>query len=379
LKLDLKTSLRKMALSKLFSPGKLGSIYSDHRVILAPMSRLRASDDHVPSALDREFFRQRACVPGTILFTNMVLACPAAGGLPNASGIWNEKQVTAWKEIVQNIHDRGCKIVCQIGGMGRAAFPHVLDAEGLTMIGPSAIPKEGSRTPTPMTKTDIDAMIFDFTHAARNAMEAGFDGLELHGNNGELLDQFIQDVSNQRDDEYGGSIENRNRFAVDITKAVVAAVGAHHVGFRISPLSTWNSMRMEDPISQFTDLIKQLQEIGIAWLHAIEPRISGYDDVEGNKENLDFIYNTWKGTLIIAGNHTAESAEQLMKVHPEHEIMVAFGRRFLANPDLVFRFREGIELTPYDRETFYTPKTPKGYVNYPFSEEFLESTGGKYE
>jgi NADPH2 dehydrogenase len=368
-----------MPLSKLFWPGDLGSIHSDHRIILAPMSRLRASDDHVPSALDKEFFRQRACVPGTILFTNMVLACPAAGGLPNASGIWNEQQVTAWKEIVQDVHDRGCKIVCQIGGMGRAAFPDVLDAEGLTMIGPSAIAKEGSRTPTPMTKADIDSMIFDFTHAARNAMEAGFDGLELHGNNGELLDEFIQDVSNQRGDKYGGSIENRNRFAVDITKAVVAAIGAHHVGFRVSPLSTWNSMRMKDPIPQFTDLIKQLQEIGIAWLHAIEPRISGFDDVEGNKENLDFIYNTWKGTLIIAGSHTADSAEQLMKAHPGHEIMVAFGRRFLANPDLVFRYRVGIELTPYDRETFYTPKIPKGYIDYPFSKEFLASVGGKYE
>ncbi|KAH8821787.1 hypothetical protein F5884DRAFT_840843 [Xylogone sp. PMI_703] len=322
---------------------KIGNLEANHRIGLAPMSRHRAT-----------------AVPGTLLFTDANIVSPAAGGLPNSPGIWNEEQIKHWKEITDEVHRKGCFIFCQLLAVGRVADPGTIEKEGLTLIGPSAIPEEGSPTPRAMTTHAIKQMAQDFVKAAKNAIEAGFDGVEFDGDNGLLIDQFAQDVSNQRDDEYGGSIENRSQFTYEIAKSVADAVGPQRVGHRVSPWSSFNSMRMRDPIPQFTDIIQKLNEIGIAYIHLTESRIFGDTLVDG-AEKLDFAYNTWNGRLLIAGGYTGETARKLVEDHPDKEIMVIFGRPCIANPDLVFRIKAGLELNKYDRPTFYTVKEPKGY------------------
>jgi NADPH2 dehydrogenase len=351
---------------------KLGNVDIRHRIGLAPMSRHRASDDHIPTPLMKEYYSQRAAVPGTLLFTDVNIISPAAGEVLNAPGIWKAEQIAGWKDIIDEVHRKGCFIFCQLGAFGRLGDPKILEREGLTLLGPSPIPKKGSSVPKAMTIKEIKQMVQDFVKAAKNAMEAGFDGVEFDGDNGLLIDQFTQDVSNQRNDEYGGSIENRSRFTYEITKAVAGAIGPERVGHRISPWSRFNSMRMKDPIPQFTDVINKLNSIGIAYVHLIESRISGDSLVDG-VETLDFAYDAWKGLFLIAGGYNPETARKLVEDRADKEIMVTFGRSFIANPDLVYRVKEGLGLNRYDRSTFYTVKEPKGYIDYPFSKEYIAS------
>ncbi|KAF2671930.1 FMN-linked oxidoreductase [Microthyrium microscopicum] len=363
-----------MNTSRLFQPMKVGNIELKHRIGLAPMSRLRASDSHVPTALMKEYYSQRAAVPGTLLVTEANAISPAAVGVPNGPGIWNDEQIAAWKDVVDEIHSKDSFIICQIAAWGRLAMPTVIEAEGIAFVAPSAIPIPGAAVPTPMTIGQINQTVQDFAQAARNAMAAGFDGIEFDGDNGLLIDQFTQDISNQRDDQYGGSIENRSRFSYEIVKAVAEAVGPKRVGFRMSPWSTFNGMRMKDPIPQFTDLITRLKSIGIAWISLIESRIKGDVFVEGTEhEKLDFAFEAWNGTVMVAGGYMPESARELLEKRPDDNILVHFGRPFITNPDLVFRVKEGLEFTHYNRSLFYAAKEPKGYTDYPFSKEYLKS------
>ncbi|KAH8804501.1 hypothetical protein F5884DRAFT_859134 [Xylogone sp. PMI_703] len=361
-----------MDTSLLFKPMKLGNIEIKHRIALAPMSRRRATEDHLPTPMMKEFYSQRAAVPGTLLFTDANLVSPAGSGLFYMTGIWNTEQTALWKEIVDEVHRKGSFIYCQLVAIGRVADQKAIELEGITRIGPSAIPLTGSPAPKPMTIEEIKQMVQDFANAAKNAIKAGFDGVEFDGNNGLLHDQFVQDVSNQRDDEYGGSIENRSRFTYETVKAVADAIGPERVGYRISPWSTFWDMRMKDPIPQFTDVINKLREIGISHVHVIESRIHGDTLIDG-AEKLDFVYDAWKGPLIINGGYTPDTARKQVDEHPDRDIIVSFGRSFIANPDLVFRARHGLELNHYDRPTFYTQET-KGYIDYPFSKEYLAST-----
>jgi NADPH2 dehydrogenase len=361
-----------MEASLLFKPMKLGNIEVKHRIAMAPMSRRRATSDHLPTPIMKIFYSQRSVVPGTLLFTDANVVSPAASGLLYMSGIWNAEQTALWKEIVDEVHKNGSFIYCQLVAIGRVADQNSVELDGITRIGPSAIPLEGNPAPKVMTVQEIQQMTQDFVNAARNAMEAGFDGVEFDGNNGLLHDQFVQDVTNQRDDEYGGSIENRSRFTYETVKAVADAVGPERVGYRISPWSTFWGMRMKDPIPQFTDVIKKLQEIGVGHIHLIESRICG-DSLADNAERLDFAYHTWKGPLLINGGYTPETALRLVEEHQDRNIVVTFGRSFIANPDLVYRAKHGLALTHYDRSAFYT-QDGKGYIDYPYSEEYLGQT-----
>jgi NADPH2 dehydrogenase len=204
-----------------------------------------------------------------------------------------------------------------------------------------------------MTVEEVKQMVDDFANAARNAMKAGFDGVEFDGNNGLLHDQFVQDVTNQQDDQYGGSIENRSRFTYESVKAVADAIGRERVGFRMSPWSTFWGMWMKDPIPQFTDVINKLKEIGIAHIHLIESCICG-DSLVDSAEKLEFAYNAWKGPIFIKGEYMPDTARKLVDDYPNKDIIVTFGRSFIANPDLVYRARHGLALNHYDRPTFYT-------------------------
>lgn len=359
--------------SRLFKPLQLGNATLQHRIALAPLTRFRADDDGVPLPMVAEYYSQRASVPGTLLITEGTYIAPQHAGYPNAPGIWSDSQISAWKKITSSVHEKGSKIFLQLWALGRAAG----NADFLggkqpeyPVLGPSALAlDEKSVTPVAMSEAQIKETVQQYATAAKNAIEAGLDGVEIHGANGYLVDQFIQSNTNHRTDGYGGSIENRNRFALEVVKAVVDAVGRERVGIRLSPYSTFQGMRMPDPVSQFSALLQSLDALNVAYVHLVESRISGNADVETG-EAMDWAFDSFSGTILLAGGFTPERAIKAVEEHKGRDLVIVFGRWFIANPDLVFRIREGIALSDYDRKTFYNAKSPTGYVDIPFSEEF---------
>lgn len=360
--------------NNLFKPLTIGNIVVSHRIGMAPLTRLRAADDRVPLPLMAEYYSQRAAVPGTLLISEGTIISPeSGGGFPNAPGIWSEEQITAWRSVTDKVHDKGSFIFCQIFAFGRAANKETARKDGVDIVGPSPIPiDETSSVPRSMTIEEIKQTVQDFATAAKNAILAGFDGVEVHGANGYLIDQFNQDNSNQRHDEYGGRVENRSRFIDEVMKAVVAAIGPERVGLRLSPWSSFQGMKMTDPIPQFSDIIRKASKLDLAYLHLVESRISGAEDYEGS-ETLEFAYELWDKPLLIAGGYKVEDAQQLVNKYPSKDIVVMYGRYFIANPDLVYKIKEGLQLTRYKRETFYTAYEASGYIDYPFSAQFLKS------
>jgi NADPH2 dehydrogenase len=360
--------------SQFFRPLKIGNVVIKHRIGMAPMTRLRATDDRVPLPLMAEYYGQRSAVPGTLLISEgTLISHESSGGFANAPGIWNEEQISGWRSVTDAVHANGSFIFCQIFAMGRAANEELSKKDGVEIIGPSPIPfAQNAPVPRSMTLDEIKATVQDFTTAAQNAILAGFDGVEVHGANGYLIDQFIQDNSNQRHDEYGGSVENRSRFIEEIMKAVVAAIGSERVGVRLSPWSLFQGMRMRDPIPQFSDIIYKASKLNLAYLHLVESRISGSDDFEGS-ETLDFAYRLWNKPLLIAGGYKVDDARRLINKYPSKDIVVMYGRHFISNPDLVYRIKEGVKFDEYKRESFYSANEASGYVDYPFSIQYLQS------
>ncbi|OAA68548.1 Aldolase-type TIM barrel [Niveomyces insectorum RCEF 264] len=362
--------------SRLFKPTKLGAITLQHRVGMCPLTRFRASAEHVPTPSMVEYYEQRGSVPGTLLVTEGTFISAAHGGYNLVPGIWNTEQIAAWRRVTDAVHRKGSYIFCQLWALGRTADPAVLARSGSQLRSSSSVPMsgEGRTTPLAMTADEIQEAIDEYAAAAKKAIDAGFDGIELHGANGYLIDQFIQDVCNKRTDEWGGSVENRSRFAVEVTKAVSEAIGPDRVGIRLSPWSTFQDMRMADPVPQFSDILTKLNPLNIAYVHVVEARVSGNADIEVS-ESLDFVYGIRKQLLLVAGGYSPASAKKLVdEDHPDRDIVVMFGRHFISNPDLPFRIQHGISLHPYDRKTFYNPNDVEGYTGQPFSEEFLEST-----
>ena len=204
------------------------------------------------------------------------------------------------------------------------------------------------------------------------AIEAGFDGVEIHGANGYLCDQFLQDKSNDRTDGWDGDVERRAKFGIEVATAVSKAVGPKRTGYRISPWSPFQGMKMDDPIPQFSYLAKRLKDLGLAYLHVVESRISGAETIEARCEQADFLVDIWgdSGAIILAGGFNAESAEESLQKYPDSRVIIAFGRHYLANPDLPYRLSKKLSLNQYNRDTFYIPKDPVGYIDYPFSVEY---------
>lgn len=363
--------------SKLFTPLKIGRHTLSNRLVLAPLTRCRNDDAHVPAPFVKDYYAQRASTPGTLLITEGTMISQRGAGWPNTPSIWSDEQVAAWKEIVDAVHEAGGIIFMQILALGRAAHPDELRKDGgFTVKAPSAIAIDPSSSDLPgeLTNDEIYSLIDDFAQAAKNAVDrAGFDGVELHGANGYLIDQFTQDTANQRTDEWGGSIEKRARFAVEVTKAVVSAVGKDKVGYRASPWSEFQAMHMQGIVPQFTYLFEELKKLGLAYLHLVESRVSGGDDSTG-KESLQPFTQVWGNTspILIAGGFDAALAAKLVDHdYPEQDVAVVLGRHFLATPDLVYRVKNGLALNPYDRPTFYSAMSETGYTDYPFSDEFL--------
>lgn len=367
-----------MADTRLFTPLNIGRSRLEHRIVMAPLTRFRASDEHIPLPFVKEYYGQRASVPGTLLVTEATFISPQAGGYPNVPGIWSSEQIKAWKEVTETVHSKGSFIYLQLWALGRTANPEVLEKEGpYELISSSAtpLPSDGDKpaaTPRPLEIPEIKQWVADYAQAAKNAIEAGFDGVEIHGANGYLVDQFIQDNVNQRTDEYGGSIENRSRFALEVAKAVVDAVGAERTAIRLSMWSTFQGMKMKDPIPQFSHVIEGLKKLRLSYLHVVESRVSGNADVEST-EKVDFALDIWENTspVLIAGGFRPDSAKRAAnEEYKDKDIAIVFGRYFIPNPDLPFRVKNGIELTPYDRSKFYNPKKEQGYTDYPFSDDF---------
>ncbi|KAM3077338.1 hypothetical protein ACMFMG_006688 [Clarireedia jacksonii] len=363
-----------MSSSTLFKPLRVGTLDLAHRIALAPLTRFRATDDHVPLPFVAEYYAQRASVPGTLLITEATMIAPQASGYANAPGIWSRAQIDAWKKVTEAVHAKKSYIYLQLVALGRGASPEVLENDGFgaKVKAPSPIAIEGGPQPEELTEAEVEEYITLFTQAAKNAIEAGFDGVEIHGANGYLLDQFLQDVSNKRTDAWGGSIEKRARLGVEVTKSIVNAIGADRTAYRLSPYSSFQDMKMADPVPQFSYIAQELKKLKISYLHLIEGRIDGNTDVESH-EKLDFLVNIWENItpVFIAGGYKPDTAKNAVdEVHKGKDVVIVFGRHFISNPDLVYRIKEGIELTPYDRNLFYNAKEERGYTTWGFSKEF---------
>ncbi|KAJ4180002.1 hypothetical protein NW755_012042 [Fusarium falciforme] len=357
-------------MTKLFTPLKVGAMSLSQRIAMAPMTRLRASDSHVPLPSVKEHYKQRASAPGSLVVTEATVISPRHGGYANVPGIYNQSQIDAWREVTNAVHAKGSYIFLQLWALGRAANPQFLEKGGHQLVSSSDVPMKSAFSddmhyPTPLTEDGIWDAISDFAAAAKNAISAGFDGVEIHGANGYLVDQFIQDVSNKRTDVWGGSIENRSRFAVEVTRAVVEAVGSERAAIRLSPWSKYQGMRMDDPIAQFSDLVRRLADFKLAYLHACES-----DDRQTNGEEIKFILDTYgdASPVLVAGNYDAASAKKAVDVdYADHDVVVAFGRPYISNPDLIFKAKRGIEFAPFDPKTMYA-QSDEGYIDYPFAQ-----------
>jgi len=368
-----------MSTSNLFKPLALGKVELQNRIALAPLTRFRADDAHVPLPFVADYYAQRGSSPGTLLVTEATFIAPRAGGYPNAPGIWSADQIASWKRVTDAVHAKKSFIYLQLWALGRAAYEAVLKGElgeDAKVVSASNIPFEGGATPTALTEEEIHEYIGLYAQAAKNAVEAGFDGVEIHGANGYLIDQFTQSNSNNRTDAWGGSIEKRSKFALEVVKAVIAAVGAERTGIRLSPFSEFQGMKMADPIPQFTHLATELKKLKLAYLHLVESRVDGNADNEDTTDKLNFLVQLWdnQSPVFIAGGYNAESAKKAVDVeYKGYDVGIVFGRYFISNPDLVFRVREGIPFTPYDRNKFYNAQQEDGYTTWAFSKEFEES------
>ncbi|KAF4465887.1 NADPH2 dehydrogenase chain OYE2 [Fusarium albosuccineum] len=357
----------------LMSSLRIGHCTLKHRVVMAPMTRPRADDDHTPQGMMLDYYAQRASVPGTLLITEATfISAESSIRGDNSPGIYTTRQINGWKRITDEVHRRGSYIYVQLWHVGRAARP---PATGLNIVSSSDVSISNEHpTPRPMTTDEICECIGHFAQAARHAMAAGFDGVELHGANGFLIDQFTQDTCNRRTDEWGGSIENRSRFCLEVAKAVSTAIGPERTAVRLSPFSTYQGMGMEDPVPQFTHLITELSALGLSYLHLIEPRVVGsVDRPVDDVESLDFALKAWgrAGPVILAGGYTLERANRVLNTDLKGEpVAFAIGRHFISNPDLPFRLANDIALTQYRRDTFYKIKSADGYTDYTFSEEW---------
>jgi NADPH2 dehydrogenase len=272
--------------------------------------------------------------------------------------------------VTDTVHAKGCRIFLQLNALGRAAdkgFPKM----GPSAIGldqrESAIPIEDSGSPKAMTEHEIHECIQEFATAAENAIKAGFDGVEIHGGNGYLIDQFLQESCNQRSDRWGSSVVNRSRFGFQVTKAVVGAVGGGRVGFRISPWSTYMGIKPHQPKVQFLDLVSRLKNLDLAYLHIIESCVDNWYDVN-RSESIEFLMEEWnnKTPVLVAGGYDGITAKEAVdRKYAAFDTVVAFGRSFLSTPDLVNRIKLGNSPNPYDSRTFYTPELLEGYIDYP--------------
>jgi N-ethylmaleimide reductase len=355
-------------MSQLFAKTTLGSLSLKNHLVMAPMTRSRAIGN-IPNELMAEYYAQRASAG--LIITEGTSPSPNGLGYPRIPGIFSAAQVAGWKLITDAVHTQGAKMFIQFMHCGRVGHALNLPA-GARILAPSAIRADGEMytdaegmkphpTPQAMTEADINTAINEFVQAAKNAMAAGFDGVELHGANGYLLEQFIRPTSNQRTDRYGGSIENRARFVLEVADAVIKAIGKDKVGIRLSPFGVFNDMPLYDAMeADYTYLAQQLNIRGLVYIHLVDHSSTGAPQVPASMKAT--FRNAFKGKLILSGGYDAARAESDLAAGKCD--LIAVGKPFLANPDLVTSWKTGAALNAPDMNTFYTPG-PKGYTDYP--------------
>jgi N-ethylmaleimide reductase len=362
----------------LFSPLRIGPYQLRHRVVMAPLTRMRAEKPSLaPRPLNAEYYRQRA-TPGGLIIAEATPVMATGHGNPGVPGIYTEQQIKGWRAVVDAVHAKGGLIFLQLWHVGRVSHSS-LQPGGVLPVAPSAVPIGGGmkamtasgppvpyETPRALETEEIAGVVESFRQGARNAMEAGFDGVEIHGANGYLIEQFLQSHTNLRTDQYGGSIANRARFLMEVTQAVIEVWGANRVGVRLTPYGIANGSGEADPMPLYTHVVQSLQPFGLAYLHFIEPRSSGAGRAEVNHQNvpsaMELFRPIWKGILMTAGGFTGETANAAIASGLADAI--AFGRIFISNPDLPRRLARGFPLTPYNRATFYGGEEI-GYTDYP--------------
>jgi len=354
-------------MSHLFTDYQLGDVVLKNRIVMAPMTRSRAINN-CPNDLMRTYYQQRASAG--LIITEGTAPSPNALGYPRIPGIFSREQVEAWKPITEAVHAKGGRIFMQLMHTGRISHPLNLPA-GTRVLAPSSVgageqmytDSKGLQplpVPEAMTLDDIRSTQDEFVQAARNAIEADFDGVELHGANGYLLEQFIRPNTNQREDEYGGGIENRARFVLEVAEQTVEAIGRHKVGIRLSPYGVFNNMPLYDGMdADYTYLAQALNKLDIVYLHVVDHSAMGAPEVPDSiKETFR---KEFSNTLILSGGYDAERAEKDLQAKAD---LIAVGRPFLANPDLPERWKTQAPMNEPDYDSFYTPGG-KGYIDYP--------------
>ncbi len=352
----------------LFIPTRLGAIEVGNRIAMAPLTRNRAIEGRVPNPLAIQYYEQRASAG--LIIAEATQISPLGQGYLDTPGIYSQAQIDAWRKVTDAVHARGGRIVLQLWHVGRISHTSLLP-DGEVPVAPSALRANGKTftakgfedvsEPRALRLDEIPALIQDFRQAARNAITAGFDGVEVHAANGYLIDQFLRDGSNLRTDEYGGSIENRTRLLDEVVRAIASEIGAERTGVRLSPVTPANDARDSQPQPLFERAGERLDAIGgLAFVHVIEGATGG------PRDNIAFDYAAlrakFKGPWIANNGYDKDSAEQA--IASGYADMIAFGRAFIANPDLVERLRLGVALSDLDPDTLYGGGA-KGYTDYP--------------
>ncbi|NCA26898.1 MAG: alkene reductase [Methylophilaceae bacterium] len=353
-------------MADLFSPVKLGGIALSNRIVMAPLTRNRAGEGGVPQEINVKYYEQRASAG--LIITEATPISPMGHGYPLLPGIYTDAQIVGWKKVTDAVHAKGGKIVIQLWHVGRISHPSLLNGE--TPVAPSAIKPAGKAftfqglvdyvEPRALDASELPGIVADYVQAAKNALQAGFDGVEIHSANGYLLDQFLRDGSNKRTDNYGGSIENRARLLMEVTKAVVSAIGADKVGLRLSPVNPFNDMKDSNPQAVFNYVTEQLNQFNLAYLHVVEGGIHG----GGVADPFDFAAMRKLCKSPYMANLSYDKARGNAAIASGHADAVAYGVPFISNPDLVERFRKDAPLNEADSSSFYGG-TEKGYTDYP--------------
>ncbi len=359
-------------MDQLFTPVRVGALDLSHRVVLAPLTRMRSEmPGNVPGPAIRDYYRQRA-TPGGLLIAEATFVSRQGNGGYASPGIENEAQLAGWRPVVEAVHAEGARFLLQLWHVGRASHTE-LQPGGAQPVAPSAgesgasVWREngyGSASPArAISLAEIPGIVAQYRHAAERALRAGFDGVEIHAANGYLIDQFLQDNSNRRTDAYGGSMENRMRFLLEVADAVAEVWSADRIGVRIAPGGGFNDMHDSNAEALFTAVAHALRQLGIAYLHVVEPRVrSPGEPADQPPVASGVIKRAFGGAVIAAGGFDGPGAEAIVAAGDAD--LVAFGRHFIANPDLPERLRQRLPLNAYDRDTFYYGGM-RGYLDYP--------------
>lgn len=368
----------------LFNPIRVGALDLPNRLVMAPLTRSRAGQPgDVPTDMNAAYYRQRASMG--LIITEATQVSPQGKGYAFTPGIYSDEQIDGWRKVTEAVHEAGGRIMLQLWHVGRISRPE-LQPDGATPVAPSAIRPRGAKTfisatsgmvdvlePRALATDEIPDVVNQFRRGAQNAMQAGFDGVEIHGANGYLVDQFLRSDTNRRTDQYGGSVRNRLRFPLEVVEAVCEVWGPERAGIRVSPTGSFNDMHDNDPSTTFGELAKELDRIGVAYIEVVEDSFQG-NHFNGRPEPvIDAIRAGFHGIYMGNGAYSADEADA--RIRAGRCELVSFGRLVISNPDLLERFRRGAPLNDWDSSTFYGGDE-RGYLDYPLLADRYGAPGG---